>query len=126
MSLLLCQEALSSKMTESSCHPGASKSYWRMKYCRNMVITSASVLAWVSEYHILPSVSRATISEILGATCLSVTEPEASVGTQILRRNLVWLIQLWSILIILFFDSNRGKILRAYCYHSTKQRSSLL
>ena len=94
ISALLCHAALSSRIMESSCHPGDSRSSYRMRYLRNNVITSASVFACVREYHNLPSVSNATIKDILGATYLSVIEPEESVGTHILRKNRVWLIQL--------------------------------
>ena len=69
---LLCHEALSRRMVESSCQPGVSKSSCRTKYLRKVVMTSESVLAYVRATHILPSVSKAAISEILGATYLSV------------------------------------------------------
>ena len=85
INLLVCQAALSSRMAESSCQPGLSRSSYRIRWQRNSVITSASVLACVSEHQTRPSVSSAVKSEILGATCLSVTEPVASDGTQIRR-----------------------------------------
>ena len=69
---LVCQAALSKRMMESSCQPGVSMSSCRIKYRRNVVMTSASVLAYVRANHILPSVSNAAINEILGCTCLSV------------------------------------------------------
>ena len=88
-------------------------------------MTSASVFAYVSEHHILPSVSRAAISDILGATCLSVKVPEASVGVQMRLRNRVPFSQLSSTLIMRRPYSNRGSIRRAYCYLSTRHLSTL-
>ena len=47
------------------------------------------VVACVRAHQILPSVSSAAISEILGATCLSEKVWEASVGVQQRLRNFV-------------------------------------
>ena len=126
ITLPVCQAALSRRITEFSCQPGVSWSSCRNKYQRNNVITSASVLACVSEVQMRPSVSRASNRDILGATCLSVTVPAASVGTQILLRNRVWLSQLWSTLITRRPFSKRSNIRRAYYCRSTRHRSVLL
>ncbi len=69
---LVCQEALSRSMVEFSYQPGVSKSSYLPRYRKNVVMTSASVFAWVRANHILPSVSKAASKEILGATYLSV------------------------------------------------------
>ena len=52
-------------------------------------------------------------------------DPDESLGTHILLRNLVWLIQLWSTFMIRLPFSSMGSIVRAYCYLRTKQRSEL-
>ena len=69
-------------MTLSSCQPGLSRSSCLTKYLMKVTITSAVVVACVSEHQILPSVSSAAISEILGATCLSVNVAGAPEGRQ--------------------------------------------
>ena len=71
-----------------------------MSFRMKVHITSESVFAYVSANQILPSVSRATISEILGATYLSVTVAGASAGAHTLRRNRVPLSQDSSMLIM--------------------------
>ena len=70
---LVCQAALSSRIVVSSCQPGLSRSSCAISFLRKRHITSESVLACVNANHILPSVSNAAMSEILGWTCLSVT-----------------------------------------------------
>ena len=62
---------------------------------------SVSVLAYVKANQMRPSVSRARIREIRGATCLNENDAGASVGAQILRKNFVWLSQDSSTLMIL-------------------------
>ena len=88
-------------------------------------MTSASVFAYVNEHHILPSVSRAAISDIRGATYLSVKVLGASTGAQTRLRNRVPFSQLSSTLIIRRPCSRRGSILKAYCYLSTRHLSRL-
>ena len=122
---LVCQAALSRRITESSCHPGVSWSSYLTRYLRNKVITSASVFVYVRAQYNLPSVSRAVNNEILGATYFSVKEPVASDGTHVFLRKRVWFSQLSSTLMTRRPDSSSYSILRAYCYRSTRQRSLL-
>lgn len=123
---LACQAALSRRMVLVSCQPGSSWSSCRTKCLKNVVITSASVFACVKAHHIRPSVSRATSKEILGATYRSEKVAGESVGTHCRLMKRVPLSQLSSTFIIRRPDSNRGIILKANYYRSTKQRSLLL
>ena len=125
MITLECQAALSNRMYEPSYHPGLSRSSCLTRYRRKVVITSESVFTWVSENQILPSVSRAEIKDILGATCLSEKVPAESDGTHMRRMKRVPLSQLWSTLIIRRPASSSGNIFNAYCYRSTKHLSRL-
>ena len=126
ISSLECHAALSSRMYDDSYQPGVSWSRRRSRWRRNIVITSASVLAWVSAHQILPSVSRPKMSEILGMTCFSLKVEGASEGTQVRRRKRVWFSHDSSTLMIRVFFSSRGSRRSEYCCRRTRVRSMLL
>ena len=84
------------------------------------------MFVYVRENQMFPSVSRAEISDILGATCLSVKVPAPFDGTHIRLMKRVPLSQLSSTFIMRLLASRSGSILKAYCYQSTKHLSKLL
>ena len=122
----VCHAALSISIVLLVAQRGSSRSSSRTRCRRNRVITSASVLAYVSAVHILPFESSAASNESLGCTCLSDTVPAPSAGIHILRTYRHQFSQDSSQFIIRRPDSSSGIILNAYCCRRTRHLSELL
>ena len=100
--------------TVSSYQPGTSVSRAWVKYWKNRAIMFESVLAWLRVNHMLPSVSKAAITDTLGMTELSVMLPFPFFSPHVFRMKLVSLSHVSSILMTRFPLARILIILSAY------------
>ena len=94
-------------------------------YLKKRIITSLSVLEWLSEKYTLPSVSNAAIRAKRGLSARSVIVQGDLVRHHIRRLYSVSETQDSSMLIILLPWDKNSSIFREYCCRSTRQRSEL-
>ena len=121
--VLVCGLAPSNKNTTDSRQFGDSRSRIWIKCTKKMYKTSLSVVAWVSENQLWPSVSMAAKRESLGVTVLITVEQVSFLGAHILRMKVVPFNQLSSILITRIPFSRIGIMAIPYYWRITRHLS---